>query len=396
MTTLHYSSIVTYFFRKLDALFEIKRFEQMVCYLHSALTSESPQQFGIELPAEVLKLLQQSGHVNEDKTFALLLKANDAYAALQNLINNPQNELQTKILTRNLSLLASVLLLKVLAEVNPVDHVEKCRLKVEYIEEDVRIFDSLLSAYYMCGLLSGTITGSEKYDRASDVTPESYRPGNPNRDALKKVHPYCKIILEMKEQTADRVQKYASGNTFRPLEPSYTSFVKDCKHFTKSVLSTNIVVEMCEQLIFITQVLFDAVQSNQPNRQLTNKARTMIKQVTTWLFSVQSFYKLIEATYSEAFPDLSKPLQMSLSQIAYSVTSMNDLVKELLTKVEQGPELRVAVTHLMKFPNVIPSLDKKKKHLNRFMVKGFMQLLERNVLVSAQDNPFAAEVESLE
>lgn len=158
-------------------------------------------------------------------------KANDIHKKLSMLQNSKdttstQHKTELKILTSELSLLTSFILIRIMAEISPIDHVEKYRLKVQYIKEDIGIFDKLLSVYYVHGVISGTIGENRNIEKPSDVNADFYKDGTENREKLKKVHPYCRVIMELKEKTAQRVHKYASGNTFRPKEPSYGSFVK--------------------------------------------------------------------------------------------------------------------------------------------------------------------------
>lgn len=120
----------------------------------------------------------------------------------------------------------------------------------------------------------------------------------------------------------------------------------------------------------------------------------MAKETSSWLYSVNAFYKKIE-TYSDAFSDLAKPLQSSISQIVYSVTSLNDLIKELIVKTEQGPQLQEVVSDLMVFPNSIPNRNSKEVYLNRFVSSKFVQLLNRNVL-AANHELFTAELECIQ
>lgn len=157
----------------------------------------------------------------------MLNKANDVYKQLTGSVANESESHmrdKTKILTAELSLVTSLLFLRIMAEISPIDHVEKYRLKVKYIEEDVDIFNKLLSVYYLHGTISGGISENRNIETASEVTMDCFR--QQNREKLKNVHPYCEIIMNLKEETALRVHKYASGNTFRPKEPSYTSFIK--------------------------------------------------------------------------------------------------------------------------------------------------------------------------
>lgn len=160
---------------------------------------------------------------------ALAKMLNEADKVCKELSNTMKNidesneKLKVKILTAELSLLTSLACITALSEINPVDHVEKHKLKTKYIKEDIETFNALLSSYYIQGLVSGSITTSDKIETAADVTEEHLKK---NSEGLKKVHPYCRILIEMKEKTAERIQKYASWNSFRPEEPTYLSFAK--------------------------------------------------------------------------------------------------------------------------------------------------------------------------
>lgn len=156
----------------------------------------------------------------------MLNEADKVYKELSNTMKNideTNEKLKAKILTAELSLLTSLACIKPISEMSPVDHVEKYRLKAKYIREDIETFNALLSTYYIQGLVSGSITTSDKVETAIDVTEEHLKE---NEIGLKKVHPYCSILIEMKEKTAERIQKYASWNSFRPEEPTYLSFAK--------------------------------------------------------------------------------------------------------------------------------------------------------------------------
>lgn len=136
------------------------------------------------------------------------------------------------------------------------------------------------------------------------------------------------------------------------------------------------------------------LSTNTVNKTTLLAGHTVVKETSSWLFSVNAFYKKIE-TYSEALPDLAKPLQSSISQLIYSVTSLNDLTKEIIVKIEQGPGLKEVVTDLMVFPNGIPNKKSKEEYLNRFVSTKFLQLLNRNV-VAGNDDIFAAELEGIQ
>lgn len=156
----------------------------------------------------------------------MLNEADRVYKELLNTVKNidKRNEkLKTKILTAELSLLTSLACIKAISEVSPIDHVEKYKLKAKYIREDIETFSALLSTYYIQGLVSGSITTNDKIETAIDVTEDLLKE---NKNDLKKVHPYCSILMEMKEKTVERIQKYASWNSFRPEEPTYQTFAK--------------------------------------------------------------------------------------------------------------------------------------------------------------------------
>lgn len=156
----------------------------------------------------------------------MLNEADKIYNELSNTVKNvdERNEiLKTKILTAELSLLTSLACIKAISEMSPIDHVEKYRLKAKYVREDIETFNAILSTYYTQGLVSGTITTSEKIETAIDVTEEHLKE---NKINLKKVHPYCAILMDMKDKTVERILKYASWNSFRPEEPTYRTFAK--------------------------------------------------------------------------------------------------------------------------------------------------------------------------
>lgn len=153
-----------------------------------------------------------------------LNEADKVYKELLNTVKNIGNEnLKTKILTAELSVLTSLACIKAISEMSPIDHVEKYRLKAKYISEDIETFNALLTTYYVQGLVSGSITTSDKVETAIDVTEEHLKENKPD---LKKVHPYCSILMEMKDKAIERIQKYVSWNSFRPEEPTYRTFVK--------------------------------------------------------------------------------------------------------------------------------------------------------------------------
>lgn len=137
------------------------------------------------------------------------------------------------------------------------------------------------------------------------------------------------------------------------------------------------------------------IEKNQSQKSTLQNAQTVIKKTASWLYSVNAFYNKLQTTYIEAFPDLAKPLLSSISQIVYSITSLKDLIKELIVKIEQGPLLADFVKDLMVYPNGIPYKETKEKYLNRFVRTDVMQLINRNVIASNED-VFGAEVEFME
>ncbi|CAK1584663.1 unnamed protein product [Parnassius mnemosyne] len=379
---------------KTDADFETKKYEQLIYHLHS-FVQEKLSNSSNSVPSNDDIRLQE--YFKDDTTFVnMLTTASQTYKNLNIIVKESsrtnEENMRAKILTAELSMLTSFLFIKIMAEISPMDHVEKHRLKVQYIEEDVKMFDALLSVYYIHGVVSGCILESRNIEKSSDVSVENLKE---NKEKLNKVHPYCSILAELKEKTAQGVHKYASGNTFRPKEPSYGSFAKDCKHFTKSVLSEKSVTAVSTNLISICDALYNCVLTRDINKSIIQKAHTVVKETSSWLHSVEAFYKKIETAYSEAFPDLAKPLQASISQIIYSITSVSDLVREMIVKIEQGSLLDQTVTELMIYPNKIPSRNAKEKHLNRFVSSSFMHVLKRSV-ISDDDDVFNAELECLE
>lgn len=146
-------------------------------------------------------------------------------------------------------------------------------------------------------------------------------------------------------------------------------------------------------LINTCKNLYENLQNNIHDKKSMQKAHTVLKETVSWLYSVNAFYKKVDTTYSDAFPDLAKPLQSSISQTVYSITSLKDLIRELIVKIEQGPFLSEAVTDLMVYPNNIPKKDSKEIYLNRFVSSKFMQLLNTNV---SGDDTFASELECME
>lgn len=148
-------------------------------------------------------------------------------------------------------------------------------------------------------------------------------------------------------------------------------------------------------MIAISNTLHDQIQNNIRSKDIIQNAHTVVKETASWLYSVNAFYKKIDDNYSDAFPDLAKPLQSSISQLVYSVHSLSDLIKELIIKIEQGPSLSQIATDLMIYPNSIPNKDEKIEHLNRFVSTKFMTVLNKNILPEKEDL-FNAELEFTE
>ncbi|KAJ0174061.1 hypothetical protein K1T71_010207 [Dendrolimus kikuchii] len=356
-----------------DADFELRKFEHLILYMYYIENNEVPNidfDTDLVLNANHLKVLQK------DKFLTIL--EGDIIDIYERLKKKNNEQLVKKILTAQLSLLTNMLFYNNMAEMSTMDHVEKYSLKIKYIEEDIVMFDTLLTIYYIQGLLSGTIPDTRNLSDPSLVM-ECVRNGD-HKENLKKVHPFCGIMMDLKEKTAAKVSKYALRNSFRPGQPSYNSFVKDCAHFAKSIISSKTTTEISKCLISICNSLYDSCKTNTNNDTALKKAKDILKEATSWLYSINAFYKKLETTYSEAFPDLAKPLQSSISQIVYSVTSLKDLINELVCKIEQGPLLCKIVTDLMMYPSEMSKKNKKQQYLNRYVNKEIMNLLKRNAL----------------
>lgn len=208
-------------FRKSNADFEMTKYNQLIENLQTILLPVDTKDSTYVIKTEDV--------YKHDTTLTNML--NEADKVYKDLSNTTQNiderngneKLKTKILTAQLSLLTSLACIKAISEMSPIDHVEKYRLKAKYIRDDIETFNALLSTYYTQGLVSGSITKSEKVETAIDVTEEHLKE---NKDDLKKVHPYCGILMEMKDKTVEGIQKYAACNSFRPEEPTYLTFAK--------------------------------------------------------------------------------------------------------------------------------------------------------------------------
>lgn len=209
-----------FIFRKSNADFEMTKYNQLTENLQSILLP-------LDMKDATCVIKTEEKIYKHDPVLANILnEADKVCKELSNTAKNIQDsneKLKTKILTAELSLLTNLACIKAISEMSPIDHVEKYRLKAKYIREDVETFNALLSTYYTQGLVSGSITTSDKAETAKDVTKEHL---NENKNDLKKVHPYCSILMEMKDITLERIQKYASLNSFRPVEPTYLTFAK--------------------------------------------------------------------------------------------------------------------------------------------------------------------------
>lgn len=137
------------------------------------------------------------------------------------------------------------------------------------------------------------------------------------------------------------------------------------------------------------------MEKDKSQKSTLPNALTVIKETASWLYSVKAFYKKLQTTYIEAFPDLAKPLQSSISQVIYSITSLKDLIKDLMVKIEQGPLLADIVQELIVYPTAIPYKEMKEKYLDRFLRTEVMQLINRNVIASNEDL-IGAEIECME
>ncbi|XP_052755953.1 midasin isoform X2 [Galleria mellonella] len=359
--------------------FEINKYEQLLNYLHSTLTqtNSNEAQNTDKVVKEIIEQLQMK--IPKESHYSnLIVEAENIYKKIMNLLHNEKFDFtKMNILIAQLSLLTSILFTKLLSEIKPVDHVEKHKLKLKYIEEDIKLFDALLSTYYIHGVVTGSLPEKKKVEVASDVNSESL---NVNKSGLIKVHPYCAELIKLKEETAKRVHKYALDNTFRPETPSYSQFVMDCKYFKKSILSPKTTQDLTRNLINISNTLLKGLETQNCQVNDIKNAHTIIKETTSWLFSVNAFYNKLQI-YSEAFPDLAKLLQSSISQIVYSVTSLNDLIRELTVKIEQGPVLMGVACDLLVYPNFILK-DEKKQYLERFITNKFRTLLSRNIVAA--------------
>uniref|UniRef100_A0A2A4JDZ7 Midasin n=1 Tax=Heliothis virescens TaxID=7102 RepID=A0A2A4JDZ7_HELVI len=370
-----------------DTQFEIKKFEQLVNYLYAALDLKDDNTIEniVLRTINILRIRHKDSGLDD-----LLSEAHDAYKKLIDMIPERTHDERTKVLATQLSLQTSVLIAKLMSEIKQMDHVTKYRLKLKYIEEDIRLYDAILGAYYFHGLVTGNITHYGSIDKPSQVVVSKLK-----KDCgILKVHPHCPVIMALREQTAEQVAKYKLGNTYRPKEPTYNSFANDCRHFAKSVLSAKTILDITTKLVNTSKFLCNELDKKSDSATVIRSAKSVVKETNSWLYSVNAFYRKIEV-YSEAVPDLAKPLQSSISQLVFSVTNLNDVINELIVKVELGQTLNPVVTDLMMFPNGIRTTRTKEDYLNRFLGQRFVQTLKRNVYAVSND-VFAVDVENIQ
>ncbi|PZC77928.1 hypothetical protein B5X24_HaOG202809 [Helicoverpa armigera] len=360
-----------------DAQFEIKKFEQLIYYIYNALDMRGENSFDytIKRSIEVLRIRHKESGLDE-----ILTEGYDIHKKIMNMVHSKTHDERTKILTAQLSLITSFLMSKLMSEIKQMDHVTKYRLKIKYIEEDIRLFDALLGAFYFHGLVTGNITHQGTIDKPSQVV---YSKLNPDCGIM-NVHPHCHVIRAYREATAERIAKYKLGNTYRPNEPTYDSFANECRHFVKSVLTPKTVLDITKNLLNTSKNVYKEIVKKSDTAAVIRAAQSVVKETQSWLFSVNAFYRKINI-YSEAIPDLTKQLQSALSQLIYSVTNMNDLISELMVKVEVGQNLNRVVADLMVFPNGIRSLKMKEDYLSRFLSQRFVQMLKRSVYAVNND-----------
>lgn len=143
---------------------------------------------------------------------------------------------------------------------------------------------------------------------------------------------------------------------------------------SKSILQPKTSGQLSWNLVAESNYLLRVLQKPPEYKRIkTEKAESNTpKESKLWLYSLNAFYRKLETEYSEAFPDVAKPYLMSISQVDNSMTTLNDLVKELSVKIERGPKFDHTILELMTFPNRLPriALD-----LMRFMGLHLLQYL---------------------
>ncbi|XP_047513354.1 midasin [Pieris napi] len=359
---------------KSDAAFELKKYEHFILYLHSIIVSKSKNPI-VKLTEDKFDFVRRNLRI-EPHSMEMLAMAEEVNRQIRAELELSTDEQKMKVLTSQLSLLTSVLFAQFMSEISPIDHVEKHRMKVKYIEEDLETFDAMLGSYYLQGVVSGTVTEYRNISRASQVSIKEL--SAENSEAVKRVHPYCAVIMDLKERTAMRVHKYASGDTFRPNEPSYCSFAKECRHFTKSILSERTISGITSRMVMTSRRLYEEFRSNRVDPSTIENSKTVAREASSWLHSAEAFYRKIETSYSEAFPDLAKPLQSSISQMMFGVTSLRDVIKEFVVKIERGPTLPRLLRDLVEYPNKIPKRGARDERLDRFVTPHFSLRLSEN------------------
>ncbi|XP_063830768.1 midasin-like [Ostrinia nubilalis] len=363
--------------------FELNKFDQLMAHVRKVLPDYDQM-------CEKLNLLDNAVHLGfevEDRPIFVdmihdTLEVCKRLKCISSEVFYDQS-VETKVLTAKVALYTSIILVTVMSKMKPTDHVEKYRLKLRYIDEDLNTLDGLLTAYYMQGLVFGNLMDTRQIS-FSDVTTEMLMG---NKDSLKKMHPHCGVIFETREKTLAKISKYAKGNTFRPEDPTYDVFLTDCTHVSKSVLkpktSSHLALSLKASSDHLLQIL-QGMPQGQGEFSLSKAlkdASHAVQESKLWLYSLNAFYKKLETEYSDAFPDIAKPYLMSISQVENSIMSLNDLVKEMSAKIEAGPNFVETIIKLMKFPNSIPS-DTKEKYLVQYLSPTLMQYLLKNKVVN--------------
>lgn len=223
-------------FRISDAKFEMKKFEQLVHYLHSHFELEENDSFDHICTQTIEKIRIRYLGTSLD---SILSEASDAYQRVRNSIVL-NDDMTIKVFTAQLSLQTSIMITKIFAEINPMDYVAKYRLKVQYIEEDVKMYDALLGAYFFHGLVFGNYPHYGSIEKPSQAVFNKIE----KESGLLKVHPHCGVLMELRQSTAEIVSRYKLGNSFRPEEPTYNSFANVSRN-------RNIILRCINFIIFI-------------------------------------------------------------------------------------------------------------------------------------------------
>jgi hypothetical protein len=157
------------------------------------------------------------------------------------------------------------------------------------------------------------------------------------------------------------------------------------------VLSSKTISDLAKNLLSASNKLLRDLQTESICKNSILNAQAAAKEASSWMYSVNAFYQKVASEYSEAFPDLAKPLQSALSQIVYSVTSLKDLLREIAVKIEHGRRFHAIITDLMKYPNSIPERKKKQQHLERFLSSDLLEVMNK----SAGDDSFDEQLEKM-